>query len=30
MERVLITGARGYLASLAQLYNAWSYEFVRV
>ncbi len=30
MERVLITGARGYLASLAQLYNAGRYEFVRV
>ena len=30
MERVLITGARGYLASLAQLYNAERYEFVRV
>lgn len=30
MERVLVTGARGYLASLAQLYNAGRYEFVRV
>ena len=30
MERGLITGARGYLASLAQLYNAGRYEFVRV
>lgn len=30
MERVLITGARGYLASLAQLYNAGRYEFARV
>ena len=30
MEKVLITGARGYLASLAQLYNAGRYEFVRV
>ena len=30
MERVLITGARGYLASLAQLYNAGRCEFVRV
>ena len=30
MERILITGARGYLASLAQLYNAGRYEFVRV
>lgn len=30
MERILVTGARGYLASLAQLYNAGRYEFVRV
>ena len=30
MERVLVTGARGYLASLAQLYNAGRFEFVRV
>ncbi|WP_072373854.1 SDR family oxidoreductase [Thermophilibacter mediterraneus] len=30
MRRVLVTGARGYLASLAQLYNAGRYEFVRV
>ena len=30
MERVLVTGARGYLASLVQLYNATRYEFVRV
>ena len=30
MKRVLVTGARGYLASLAQLYNAGRYEFVRV
>lgn len=30
MRRILITGANGYLASLAQLYNAGRYEFVRV
>ena len=30
MERILVTGARGYLASLAQLYNAGRYEFARV
>ena len=29
-ERVLITGAHGYLASLAQLYNAGAYDFIRV
>ena len=29
-ERVLITGAHGYLASLAQLYNAGTYDFIRV
>jgi dTDP-4-dehydrorhamnose reductase len=29
-ERVLITGAHGYLASLAQLYNAGIYDFIRV
>lgn len=30
MSRILITGANGYLASLAQLYNAGRYEFLRV
>lgn len=30
MRRILITGANGYLASLAQLYNAGRYEFLRV
>ena len=30
MQRILITGANGYLASLAQLYNAGRYEFLRV
>lgn len=30
MKRVLVTGARGYLASLARLYNAGSYEFACV
>lgn len=29
-ERVLITGAHGYLASLVQLYNAGTYDFIRV
>lgn len=29
-KRVAITGANGYLASLIQLYNGASYEFVRV
>lgn len=29
-ERILITGAHGYLASLAQLYNAGTYDFIRV
>lgn len=30
MQRVLITGANGYLASLARLYNAGTYEFACV
>ena len=30
MQRILITGARGYLASLARLYNAGTFEFVCV
>lgn len=30
MKRVLVTGANGYLASLARLYNAGTYEFARV
>lgn len=30
MRRVLVTGARGYLASLARLYNAGRYEFACV
>ena len=30
MRCILITGANGYLASLAQLYNAGRYEFLRV
>ncbi|MGN0070726.1 MAG: SDR family oxidoreductase [Atopobiaceae bacterium] len=29
-KRILITGAHGYLASLAQLYNAGTYDFTRV
>ena len=30
MKKVLVTGARGYLASLARLYNAGRMEFVCV
>lgn len=30
MKRILVTGARGYLASLARLYNARTYEFACV
>ena len=30
MKRVAITGANGYLASLVQLYNAGTFEFIRV
>ena len=28
MKRILVTGARGYLASLARLYNTGTYEFL--